>query len=442
MKGRHINKYPGVAEYNADTGRKSLKGTAISVVGNDVVVDGVNVETDTPDMGDAVYHDADKKVHFIKGSTVKREALPAGYVAIGVCGPRRGSQIFVMYRDNEYHKFAEFFRWKISGWNLDGHPHACEVKLQNVSIGTFTYTASTFEQCAVQLGSFLKANCKSEKPHIAYVENGNVMMQLLKYNTWSDYNASISALTVDNWVAQELPVVSRAFRKDSYGYPVWNIPRALEYYEADSTNASYNPESVIDSVPAYPVCLPAYLGTSAHRDGDKCAWLRARYGEGRQGWESYMSSLLPFIPYPKGMMSVHNMSGKDATYLLAGQTVDNGSGVQTTLYPAAGFAANVGFEGVAHFEKGDWFFPNAEEFVFLARNLRYGLSGVSQADADPMNATLYKMGLGSVSCSTNSWLASRNGSYSSWVAYGNGNVDSGSFYYRYRVLALALFQLG
>ena len=434
---KHLNIYTSTAAYEADTERKNLGETAISLVKNDILVDGVNVETTSPQLGDAVYADG-KRAIFIKSDTLDHSKL-SHLTPVGVCGVRKNNQIYIIAGQNAYKKFAEFYRWKVSGWNLDNAAHVCAVELHGAKCADFTYNAQTLQGCADQLNTYLKTNAPKDYQYIAYIEDEDVMLQLCNYTSYQS-SASIASLTVSQFTAQELPEVPNAYRLNgSKGLPVWNTERAIEFFRNDQSNNAYNPSSPIGSIPSYPVCLPAYLGTSTLVQGDNCAYLRGIFGEGEGGWLTYMRTLLPIIPYPSGLISDEYLTGLEATKRLAGQMVDDGKGVQKTLYPAADYCNKVSYPA-AGLEAGNWFFHTAREYIENFSLVRYGLSGGSVND-DPINRTLSKMKLNTVACNANSWLASRNYGNSSLIASSSGNVDSSSFCYAYRVVPLSLYTI-
>ena len=439
---KYLNEYTDQAAYEADEARKALTSSTISLVGDELVYDGINVEVTAPDMGDAVYHDADKKVHFIKFGTLDTSLIPTDFVPIGVCGPRMGENIYIVSGENASRRFATYFKWKVTDWNLDGQPHECTVKTYDGNWATtFTYTASTIEECSEQLNTYLAANAPEGKRFVTRIEDGIVRVVLLDYNSWKDYSFSITTVTVVIETCADIPLAPRPKMDAGNCYGVWNLERATEYFRADINSTTYNPANPISSAPTYPVCLPAYLGESQYRDGDKCAGLRAKFGEGEEGWLNYMSQLVPYIPYPKGLMADTYGTGKKNTYALAGQTSLNENNEPTALYPAADYCAGIGFDGVAGLEKGDWFGPSPMDFCYVFGKVRYGLSGVAVAESDPINITLSAMGLQTVSCAAVSWLFSRSYVYSCWDASSTGIVDGYSFYNSLRVVPLALYPL-
>lgn len=441
---KYYNKYNDKSAYDADSERKGLNASTVSHVNKDIIYDGVNVETIAPVLGDAVYHDGEKKVHFIKGDTVVPSQIPSDYVAVGVCGIKQDGKIFIIYKENQNKRFVEYSRFKITGWKLDGLAHTCPtVKLyQDYNYPEFTYTANTAEEAATQLNDFLVANSNPKKKSIAYEESGEVIMQLLDHNTWKDYSAIISGLSCSVDLLPNIPIAPGAYtERRAYIRPAWNPERLKEWGSEDKNDATYNPTSPITKEPEYPVCLPAYLGQSAFRDKDMCEGLRAIYGEGRGGWEKYIEATLPKIPYTKGMMSEDYLTGKQFTYLLKGLTLPDGDGGQKLQHPAVEYAASVGFEGVKGLEKGDWFGPNAAEFVSNMKGTTYGLSGVPVANSDPINRTLNRMGVSTLACSTYSWLFSRSNASYCWYALSSGFVNDNGLYDSVRVVPMALFPL-
>lgn len=440
---KHINIYNSVEAYEADSARKALPSPTISDVAGEIVADGKNKETTFPEFGDAVFHDANKKVHFVIADTLDKASLPSDYVFIGACGPRVKGKVMVVHKENTTKKFADVFRWVITGMALDGVEHVSAVVLKKTSLLDFKYTATTIEEFASQLNVYLKDNHPSGYEYSAYVEDDKVMLQMDTYTAPSD-TTTMSGMTLTTDIAMELPQTKSPMRRcGTQGNGVWNVERFLTWGETESTNTAYNPDKVLTSIPNYPVVLPAYLGTSVHRDGDKCAYLRSIYGEGREGWERCIRDTEIVYPYANYGASDRYGTGNENTYKLTGKTYLASDGTRKPLYPCAEYVAAKGFDGVEGFDRGDWHGVTMGEYAAFAGKLNLGTKGIttSSANLDKINKTLYKMGVDTLSTATYTWLFSRDSALFSWYANNFGVMGSYYFYASYRSVALALYKI-
>ena len=453
---KYINEYPSNVEYDADAAaRKELQASTISKVGEELRYDGVNVEVKIPSMGDAVYHDAEKKVHFIKYGTLIKEKLPAGYEGMGVCGPMRdASHIYIVAKEERSYPglaMATYPRWRVNGWNMDGAQHTSQVKLYNVGKPDFTYTVTAeqgLQECSRQLNEYLKANSTDPKIFTAYVEDGHVMVQVIDSPTQTTALSMTGDAVSEDYTLEGLPWDSSGsyikINKKKVQWCVWNWRRYRDAYklETDLSDSQYNPSTVItaDNVPSTPACLPAYLGESAHTGGeDRCAYLRSIHGEGKEGWEKYLADYLPIVPYNKGVCGVRN--GLEITRLLGPKKVLNDKGQTVDLYPAAAHCYTYGYEGVKGFAPGDWFGPSPAEFVEVAQHWVLGTTDAGKVP-DPINDTLKAMSAPTLTVPSYSWVFARLGAPNCWSAGSGGGFGSHGSNYGFRVVPLGLYELG
>lgn len=438
---KHFNRYGSKAEYAADAERQALKASTISDVAGEIEVDGYNVETDYPDFGDAVFHDAEKRVHFIVADTLHKEGIPSDWVFVGACGPRLNGKIAIVHKENANKKFAEVFRWTVTGMVLDGTDHTSAVTLLGEAIGDFVYNATDIRGFATQLNTYLAGNHPIGYEYSAYVEDDKVILQMDTY-TKEPGATTMSGLTITVEVCTELPVADKPMRRcGTRGNGVINEDRFINWGAAESTSTAYNPTSVLSSIPLHPVVLPAYLGTSIHRDGDMCAYLRGVYGEGQEGWENYVRDMQIVYPYANYGSSDRYGTGKDNTYKLARKTYLDKDGVRKPLHPIADYIADKGFDGVDGLAKGDWYGATMGEYRMLMEQVTLGGNGITVSNCDKLNKTLSAMGANTFSSAVKTWLFSRSYSIASWFANNTGNVDSNGFSVSNRAVAFTLYSL-
>ena len=208
-----------------------------------------------------------------------------------------------------------------------------------------------------------------------------------------------------------------------------SMQRALDFYRNDNgsnTNLGGRTTEQTSVKQSHPINLPTWLGTSTKNPGDFCAPLRAIYGEGEEGWKSFMKSCLPVMPTDYGDMGVHN--GKSVCNPLAKITGRNMSSANVVQLMAV-FAKTYNIVG-STFSKGDFWLPTVEEIAVI-------LEGTNTS-TDPLNLGLTEIGGSMVINTAYLWSCLRYDSYGAWVAYGKrGYFDNGGFSGRFTVVPVS-----
>lgn len=396
--------------------------------------------TQSPKVGDIVCFNADKKVRYIDLASF--DSLPSGYTSVGVVAKREGRNVLVIHKDGANQKWAEVFLWRITGYVLDGASHSCTITSNSVT-KTVNYAASTMEEFAAQVQE--QANTFGTEQYTCYVRNGEVVLQ---HNTYTSYKAvTATGITVAAWVAPEIIADSHIARyngaRNSEG-AILNMDRALIYFASDLNSTTYNPAAnVTNLATTYPICLPAYLGTSQYQS-DHCALLREKYGEDVEGWLRFMEAQRVMNP---SMQITMQRDGKAGTYALAEQTFVKPDGTTPLLYPAATYASRVQYdcEGLG---AGNWYLPSLSELVDVMKDVKYpdiykdGKSQSTGRDADILNIALQKIGGVALQNSTSAWSSSRYYTNGSWIFYGNfGFCYNSYFYFSLRCIPCVLCKL-
>lgn len=446
----YINKYDSAAEYAADV--KKTDGSSVSLVEAEVVYDGVNAFTATPETGDAVYYDSNKKVVYVKAGTVNNAQLTAaGYTGIGVVGHRFGDEIIILHKNNTSRKWSDVYRWSVSGW--EGDTATCNVTLTHTGAKTFSYTPSGTTDAATWCDEFNAAYVANggelKNWHAEAQEVNGTVIPVLVYQAYTAHPSTaptISGTTLAVINGWQYPANSAGLmRKNGRGGgegAVMNFNRAVAYFSADLDKGTYNPDTnqtITDGAVNnnYPICLPGYLGpydATTNPGGtkkvttDRCSALRAYFGEGREGWLKYMSTIMARECSEYGSSNYANQDGKKITYALAGETfrkyTSNSAYTNSPVYTAAQYCANAGFEGVEGFEVGNWFMPSLFEMVPIWAKITYGTSAIGVADV--INKTLSAMGGTTISNGSFAWSVVRFSTFNAWSFSGYGGCVNGN----------------
>ena len=441
-----IKTYPDRTAHDAAAKSEMESTVALIENVNRIAIDGVNVVTDQPNVGDIVCYDENRRIVFIQCDTYRGGMFPSAWETVGVVVLRKGNRVKVVSKNNDIRKFMDVYPYIVTGYELDGEEHTSQLRLHGKPTTStyydFKYTASTVDEFVTALQQFLTTN--GETDWSAYKDaQERVILQYDNYINPEYYSSAVtyaSGMTLTAKVTVDIPEVTPIFwRKcgDRQGFPAWNAGRVKEYFRYDLSNTNFNPSSDVSAVPLYPICWPAFAGTSQYQD-DHCLWLRQRYCADpahptKDEWESYIDDLVPVFPYMIGGAAPQWRDGmalsdkvKEVTYL----AID---GTRKKLYP--------GIDYCSQFMDGKGYIPSITELIECFGNVTYGLTGVAADKADPINRSLYAIGGSIVGCTSSWWVSGRKGTNFSWCAYGNGNTENVNFYNRLRCAPLALIEL-
>lgn len=390
-----------------------------------------NVEVKIPKKFDVVCI-KNGKVCFVDHNSFNEYTISSQYQKVGIAAEVMGNQVFVI-GDGESRKWAEVFLWKLSGYTLDGTDRTLTITAKGVS-KEVAYNATTDAEFAEQVNEAIADTDFDGHSYTCYVRNSVVVLQ---HNTYTTYVAvTATGVSITQWVAPELIANSYMHRYNgqrSGDGSIINMDRALIYFHQDLSNTSFNPSTDITSLQrGYPICLPAYLGTSQYQS-DHCMFLRNYYGDGEEGWLRFMEAQKVINPSGCGIMSERYRDGKEETYKLVGQTYIDADGNEKALYPAVEYCANYGYDAEG-LEVGNWFLPTIEQVDLIAKDSIYpakyenGASvPVARDEADTLNRMLYKIGFGAISNNTSLWSVSKNSTINAW-SYGNYGFANSSYF--------------
>lgn len=440
------------ADYEAATLPNNESTLARIADTNEIIINGVMVVTPYPKPGDCAVHDG-SQLHFITLESYDSTLLPTGWVPVGFVEWVRGTTVKIDRVLGNY-KWAQYFLWNVTGYTADGSTANCTFSV-TVSGTVYScpvqYSGTTAAEVAVSMDATVKAFNFGGHSYRVIERDGKVILVHVSYNTY--LGVSATGVSVAAYVAPEVPASSAMPRRNggkSGEGAVLNLDRALIYFHQDLSSTTYNPNADVTSLArAYPVCLPAYLGTSQYQS-DHCAFLRSYYGGGESGWIKFMKAQHFLWPSGQGVFYEPTYGdGKSNTYKLAGQTltIDN---VDHPIYPAFDAVAAFGFAGVDQIGVGDWYLGTIGEVGELREKIIYpakyvegtGSVSVAAKDADIYTQAIDKMGLTQVGNNPSAWGSSRYGTNGAWNFSGSyGFANGNGFYNASQVVASVLFQL-
>ena len=403
-----------------------------------------NVFTKYPLWGDAVVGNlTTKKVQFIKADTFVPSALSSAYEMIGAVGGVYGRKVLVCYKNNAAKAWCGRIEWELTGYTLDGTDRTGVISYRETSSAsantdvTISYNATTIEGLIAILNTAFESGTFKTQNWYAYQQNGVIRIGA-DYTFWqqASYNVGKSGFTFSLDILPGVTASTLFLHKngarngEGAGF---NEDRLYAFCKNDQSSTSYNPSSDVTSVKTtYPVCLPAYLGTSQYQS-DHCAFLRSVYGEGEEGFKKYL----------KAQMAVDNthygVSGLDdapeRTKTLAAFKYSLADGEEKAMCPAADYCVNTATEVIK-----DWFLPSPAHLLSILKPVKYGTNG--SRNADNLNKVLWAMGGDYISNGRYYWSSFRYSTYNAWITYGyNGFFGYNGAYNGYQALPVSLIDI-
>ena len=421
---------------------------------NKITANGINVRVDKPKRGDVmcitrykengVLLGADKqKIVWIDGSSIEPTQLSQEYEPAGICLVVNGNKAIVRYPEEKSFKWAVSERWGISGSMMnDGKAHYVFITLNGKTYSktlrlTTTDTASR-QAFVAKLNAWFLANDPTYSAELVELDtdlpasdtsdtkDGNSYRNRVIVNakTWNTLNIAGLAGGVRNEtreIAKHIKAVNYYFINNGFTRNYDGGCCRAEYYDYVQEYGS-EPTGTITSINTiYPVRLVDF-------DNPYCQILRDNFAN----YDEYIDSLM--VKYPCGAGTIAEFpSGKENTYKLADCTyLDNETGKQEILYPAANWVASISLNA-PNLGKGNWWIPSTAEMVQMMRDITYGTS-LWETEPDIVNSVIAKFilaGTGSFSWSmfsadTDRWTSSR---YDNTAAYFYSSLYGTLFYW-------------
>ena len=414
--------------------------------------------TNLPRRGDAVLgvKGTQGEVLYVKQESIESTAdIPSDLYEIeGVVLKRRGDKVLIGALAEASKKWCDRYSFALTGYTLDGTSRSGVLSVREASDSwaanhdyTIEYECETAAELIETLNTYFAANTPfSTQDWVAEGDgNGGITLHFA-YTDYrqSGYNTGKSGFTLSANLMPDVVALANIRRRHggTGGEGVLSSwYRALAYFRADNSSATYNPSTDVTSKKtSYPICLPGYLGHSEYRKtgdvyDDHCAALRAIYGEGEEGWLRYMKSMLPVVPTDFGNMGMHD--GLERTRVLALKRFSSLTLIDKPLCPAADYAYTY---GTSCLQAGRWHLGTVEDIYDMLDGIIYGT--VNDRRADPVNLTLLKLGGTAISNGSNFWSCCRYNSNNAWFAYGYGGFFGyNHMYYSSGVRPLSLFSL-
>ena len=455
-----IKYYDTEAAYAADA--KSAFESQVSLVGEDNAIkyDGRNIIVGAKHAktGSIAVLDGNSALHFVALDTISSSSLMSNFTVVGVVGigvdhPDFRGKIAIVHKTNASKQWSAIYSFKLTGYTLDGTERSGKLNVRDASAWgtgvdyTIAYNAETVSDFVNQLNAYFRANAPftAQNWRADADTDGNVTLSFLFTDYRQASNSASAGFTLTANLLPGIPASSAMLRYNgqrSGEGTISNWDRAIAYFSSDLNNATYNPTTTVTSpVRSYPICKPGYLGTSQYSGGDKCAALRAIYGEGEAGWLKFMASFKAVRPTnygPVGDKATYG-DGLKNTYLMAGKTFTKQDNSTIVAFPAADYCASVVYNHEL-LKRGCWQLPDADTLLGILSTIKYGTS--SSRNADPINRALNAIGGSAISNGSNTWSSSRYYASNAWCSGGNhGCMGNNGMYLTNLAVPVALLDV-
>ena len=404
-----IRSYNTKADYEAAVKPATESQVSLIESSREVIVDGVNVITTEPVVGDALFLDESNNKVFVKGGDwLQKAVIPSAWTFVGVVFSREGRQVGIIDKDGDDEKYADVLQFELTGLTLDGAEHSATIGLRlsnnyntNTTI-TFTYATTLLSEVVTALNAAIDArqvevgftnavwayliNDKYEKVETDE-EATSIMVQIDAWSNENQTSKSNSGCTLTFVTWRDMPASSVYFRANNRSTDVrgiMNIAKGESYFATEGRT------------PTADVVLPegnvSPLNKTSFDTSPYCEQVRARYATYR---DYLLGEYLVKIPQKYGTFALP--SGKELSDKYASLLAPTKAGDTKAMFPSFYRCYNIDYnaEGL---RKGDWYLPGCEE----------GCKFMASETISKMSPTMSKMGGTGIGNGTSRWFAQRS----------------------------------
>lgn len=430
-----INKYQNASAYKAAGYPSSESRVAKIESTEEIKIDGVNVITGIPSVGDAVYHNGERYVFVEGGEALNHSAMvAAGFTAVGcVIGTKNGKAV-VINKNSSSAKYLDVRQYAITA--ISSTMLAVQLRMApNYNIATHVdveLTSTNIDATtAAEISAAVAAKATAvgdTNPWWAYLADANgdkvdsdgtqIIVQCDVCANSQFYHVSATGCTIAHVTWGDMPVNSeQGVRQNNMldTQPhLMTIARGAIYY--GSSGITPAADVALNAADA-PVTKTAF-DTSAY-----CTLLRAAYIT----YENYLKQEYQ-LRYPQrhGLFQLPDAAELSAKY--ANLTAPTKAGGTKYKFPALRYGASVGY-AVNGLTQGNWHLCGVDEGILLFNDI----------NRSAVNKTLTKMGITNINNSSNHWFAERNSVSTAWLFGGSrGHLTTYVVTSSYKVQAFAL----
>lgn len=442
-----IKNFPNKAAYDAAAKPTIESQVSMIETSREVIVDGVNVITKQPTIGDVLFLDENSNKIFVKGGAWLQKAnIPAAWTHVGYVYFRKGNEVGIINKTGSDLKYADVLQYAITA--ISSTSLTINLRIQdtsksgdaqyatNIPVAVTLTSADINATSAAEISAAVAAKATELGDTAAWWayladangnkvdENGTqIIVQCDTWKNWQQYQCSASGGTIAFAVWGDMPASDVYFKnngKYSQYRGLMNIDRGEAYWATNGRTPDANIPVGSEAGNTNPVTKSAFE-TSAY-----CAELRAYY----KTYRAYLYGEFG-VAYPQKYGTFALPSAKELSDKYAGKTAPTKDGGTKAAFPAMAACKAVSY-GVENLDSGDWYLPSSLEGCYL----------LDDANLTLLQASISVMGTTAVNNSTNRWFAERCSVGSARYFYGSGGtLGYNGVFYALRAQAVALLVL-
>ena len=419
-----IKSYNSKAAYQAAVKPTTESQVSMIETTREIIVDGVNVVTTQPTVGDVVFLDEQNKVIYVKGGTwIQKANIPAAWTHVGYVYFRKGKQVGIIHKDGADQKFLDVCQYGITA--ISSTTLAIKLRMSpDYAVDTtvdVTLTSTAIDATsAAEISAAVAAKATEvgdTKAWWAYLAdaNGNkvesegtqIIIQCDQCVDYRFYIVSATGCTIAHITWGDMPENSTYWRGERGYYTnywgVMNIART----KAWATGSGRVPAAQEPIGPRAGNDAP--VKPSEFASSEYCTNLRAAYAT----YEEYLEKCYAVV-YPQKYGCFALPSGKAMAEKYARMTTPTKSGGTKYKFPALyyGYTKSFGVDGL---DFGDWYLPGVAEGTMLMKDETLAALAPS----------ISKMGTTAINNSTYRWFAQRYNVGTAWFFNGGSGLLHG-----------------
>lgn len=436
-----IKSYANKAAYDAAVKPTIESQVSLIETTREIIVDGVNVITTSPVVGDLVFLNESNEITYVKGgSWIQKAIIPSAWTHVGYVYTRKGKQVGVIDKNTADLKYLDVCQYAITA--ISSTTLAIKLRMSpDYAVDTtvdVTLTSATIDATsAAEISAAVAAKAtevgdtKDWWAYLADAEGNKVESDgtqiIIQCDTCVDYrfyNVSATGCTIAHITWGDMPENSNYWRGERGFYTnywgVMNIARTKAWATSSgrvpASNEPVGPRSGNDA-PVKP---------SEFESSQYCADLRAAY----KTYEEYLEKCYAVVcPQKYGCFALPD--GAELGRLYANKTAPTKDGGTKAKFPALNYGYNRSY-GVAGLNAGDLHLPGVLEGTELMKD-------------DCINTlapSVTKMGTTAINNSTYRWWAERYNVNNAWFFNAfTGYLYSTNVLNAYRCQAVALLEI-
>ena len=436
-----IKSYANKAAYNAAVKPTIESQVSLIETTREIIVDGVNVVTTNPVVGDLVFLNESNEITYVKGgSWIQKAIIPSAWVHVGYVYLRKGRHVGVIDKNTADLKYLDVCQYAITA--ISSTTLAIKLRMSpDYTVDTtvdVTLTSATIDatsaaeiSAAVAAKAAAVGDTNAWWAYLADADGNKVDSDgtqiIIQCDTCADrrfYAVSATGCTIAHVTWGDIPENStywhgeRGFSTNNWG--VMNIARTKAWATSNgrvpSANEPVGPRAGNDA-PVKP---------SEFESSQYCADLRAAY----KTYEEYLEKCYAVVcPQKYGCFALPDEAEMGRLY--ANKMAPTKDGGTKAKFPALNYGYNRSY-GVVGLNVGDFHLPGVLEGTELMKD----------DCINTLEPSVPKMGTTAINNSTYRWFAQRYSVYYAWI-FNGGN---GSLHYYYvgnasRCQAVALLEI-